>query len=484
MSERNYWNQSHKDQHLRLDIDYDIDQCDKESAAFSQNLPSTDGTSREELEDFNAHVITRMPDLTGLSGDSDSQNISLYRAKSGIARWSLKWGALSKISMQKWCASLAIAIIAIIVVWSVFRNPSERLEIVGNEKSNAGQKTDLSPEWNHRQDPSPFGVPQAMNDSHFTSENRAEPFPVRGDSYFSFDTTSGPGNPGMFSQGPAHAETTAPSHAGNSYFAANIPEAAMVTPDSQSNNIQPWDRHPNTGTTQGLQPQFDFAAAQPNQNQPFNNQAYQNQLNGYQISAAGPQAGMGDPMTGYSSSQQNFSGIPPYTQQPQPGNVQPNMQIGYAQQNMGFSDMPNSVAPFGRETVATQGGMPNPPYPQQQVHYMQSPPNHENAIAVNPHAMPSYGQTQPGPQPNQAYNSMNYHTMPNNGGNPQPTYMSGQQPVAQANYSNVPVAASDRSFRDQSPIMNGTNGLNTPANPQNGFPYDNTNMSQSPDYYR
>lgn len=465
----------------------------------------------DESNDFSTHVITRMPDLTGFDCDSAPQNISLSRSKG--RRWSLKWANLRNISTQKWCASVAIGIVALIVIWSLFRNPGTPTDIVQNEDPAALAEPIPSRENAIRREASHFVIPQATNGIQFSSDNSAQTHATPEPQPSMFGNLSNSGQD-YFAQGTGHDSRNAPSS-----YATNMSDAAIVTPDASSRELPPWERHPNPGSpaTQAMQPQFGPVVGQnvpQTQNVPM---------------IAGQEQ-----MPYMADSSQGFAGMASYNPPMQGSTQTANMPVtGYAQQagNGLPNGQPNGMSQYGHQMVAANGmgQMSQPPiqqptqdqgpiiysaaaYPANQpqnqapanaspqvYYYQQSPPNHENAIAVNPNATSSYGQGQQVQQPAQQYAQQYpvYGVTPNDNMNRQPVYtVDGQHYGTQANYSNVPVIASNLSYRDQPVTDNSLPNQNSqypagqysggqyPGTPQPGVQYDNAMISQSPDYYR
>jgi hypothetical protein len=521
MPELNHWN--NKNQNQRSSSFYPADENDRfsgkcdplEASGFSQKSSFGDSPDHDESNDFSAHVITRMPDLTGFGGDSAIQSISLYRPK-GNRRWPLKWGGFRNISMQKWCASAAIALVVLIVVWSIFRNPVEPLDIVvQNEASVTVDPPISSRESTIRRDASHFVTPQASNGIRFSSENSSQMFPAA-----ESRNASNIGQGQFF-----HTGSYDPQYSPSEPYAANMtamPDAAIVTPDPSLRELSPWEHRPNTdiSTAQNMQSQFGPVVGYNTPQQtgmPENNWPNGNPGNN-QFAGSSPQTQNGAINMGYEQMPYSadpslgFASMASYNG-PAQGTVHPGyMPVngvggGYAQ--IVGDGQPNGVPQFGNMAIASQGVSPSfgqqpgqeqgaivyhagtyPPHQgqnhipanvaPQEMYYHQQPSNHDNAVAINSHAIPSYGQ---GQLPQQ----QNYNGNPQYGVQQNNTQPNGNQ----TSYSNVPVVSSNQSYRDQAAMGSGMTNQNTqyPGGPYTGTlptnaPYDNTMLSRSPDYYR
>ena len=463
-------------------------------------------------EDFTPHIITRMPDLTGYGHETAPQGISLYRPKYDRTQVHLEiLKKLRKMSLQKWCAILAIAIVAGLIGWGLFHGAdSQKVAQKSISDSSEAEKKlseNATPIELRRSAPT-----QAAGDFRFDDlNNGASSERTTGDqvNYFSGVSTS-PSSQNHF--GPQSIVPVDSTASQISQYQPGVTNIAMATPDTSSREIPPWERQPNSPanvapTNNNFASYANGAVASPQatQNNTYSQDAYPQNASSQngQFPPVSQQQGFAGMANDYGYSQ-NASGVP--TGMPN-GPLQSNAGTYPNTGAVPYNAQPNQQysASTSQQIAGGFGAMP------QQVSYQQAPVSHETAIAANTNQMSTHlqgqgqwsGQGQPqnttymppyaasqNPSNNYSYTQQNQQpSYSGNGTQYAPAQGIGAS-VPQLGMSNVPVMTSGQSYRDTA--ATGTNFSGTPNQypgnqPQQPIPYNNNNTtaaSYSQDLYR
>ena len=516
MMERNHWNTfgQNKVSSMPEEESEVVQITENDSCIGNYGFPRkqtlNENVGYDSSKDFVLPIITRMPDLTGYGHDTAPQGISLHRPKHGRTNIHLEiLKKLRKLSLQKWCTILVIVTVTGMIGWSFFQDTDSQQVAQKSSADNSNIRnmpsdnvTTLAP----IRSVSSRGVGDFrfddLNGGASSSQTTNEQV-----NFFSGISTSpsAQNNLGPQSIVPVDSTTSVVSQ-----YPPGITSVAMVTPDTPSRDLPPWERQPNSTTTVAMAnnnsvPYASMAMATP-QVTPYH-------LNSQEVYSQNTlsQNGQFQPV----SPQQGFAGMANEYGGGYSQNV-PEMTAGtyshtgmmpYSpQQNQPYNQPP--PASVSQQIAGGFGAMT------QQVSYHQAPVSHETAIAANTNNMPTYlqgqgqWQSQEQPQQNVGYAQQGYaqqYAPVQNPGdnyryttqNQQPSYSGNRSqyvpqgigpsvPQSGSGMSNVPVMASGQSYRDTAAMETNLFGTTNqyPGNqPQQSIPYNNTAVSHTQNFY-
>ena len=463
----------------------------------------------ESSEDFTPHIITRMPDLTGYGHDTAPQGISLYRPKHGRGMIHLEvLKMLRKQPLRNWCGILVIMTVVGIVGWSFFKGNESQLVAQKSTSANSNLETQQQDNTPHMEPLRPSG---GFSEFQFDGLNHGMAARTTGDQVtFSSGATASPAQQNQYfgTQSIVPVDTTVPGMSQYPY-PSGATGTAMATSDTRSRDLPPWEHQPQGTTSVAMANNSYLSYSNTNTDRTVNTPQTA-PLNTYSQGASSQNTWGQNGQSHPQSQPQGFSG----------------MATEYGSSNIqGTTGMTAGTSQFTGATPSNTGTMPYPPQQNQQyygsashqiadgfgamaqqVSYQQTPTNDNRTVAANTNNLSPYSQIQGQGQWSSQNTGTGYAQQNANSGvqNPsgnnhysqqnQPQSYPGTgsqygaqgntQPVFQSGMSNVPVMASEYSYRGTP-----TTGTTMPGsiNPYPGYqplPSHNTNISQTQDIYR